>query len=145
MNLPILPSAIAVLLLSACDPGVHVGWEKDFDGRVDDECVERALKTVSPEVTRTTYVSEGSRGFPRGTVVTQFNYPDPVTHNGYSLDVALLSNGKTHLVHEWSKIGTDIPAEEQAQILPLLHRANKAVVMACGLSFMGSPPEVGPG
>ena len=148
MNLRLLPAAIAVLLVSACDPGVHVGWEKDFDGRVDDQCVERALKSVSPEVTRTTYVSEGGRGgrgFPSGTEVTQFNYPDPVTHNGYSLDLALLPNGKTHFVHQWSKIGTDIPADEQAQILPLLHRANKAVATACGLSFVGSGPEVGPG
>ena len=148
MNLRLLPSAIAVLLLSACDPGVHVGWEKDFDGRVDDQCVERALKAVSPEVTRTTYVSEGGRGgrgFPSGTEVTQFYYPDPVTHNGYSLDLALLPNGKTHFVHRWTKIGTDIPADEQAQILPLLHRANNAVATACGLSFVGSKPAVGPG
>ena len=63
---------------------------EDFDGQVDDQCVERALKSVSPEITRTTYVSDGGRGFPSGTEVTQFNYPDPVTHNGYSLDLALL-------------------------------------------------------
>jgi hypothetical protein len=145
MTIRLLPFAIAALLLSACDPGVHVGWEKDFNGRVDDQCVERALKTVSPDVSRTTYVSEGGRGFPSGTEVTQFNYPDPVTHNGYSLDLAFLPNGKTHYVHQWGKLGTEIPEAEQAQVLPLLLRANEAVANTCGLSFAGSKPMVGPG
>ena len=145
MKLRLPTFAFAVLVLSACDPGVHVGWEKDFDGRVDDQCIERALKSVSPDVKRGSYVSEGRRGFPRGTEVTQFYYPDPVTHNGYTLDVALLPGGKTHYVHEWSKIKTDIPADEQAKVLPLLHQANEAVATMCGLSFAGSRPEVGPG
>ena len=145
MKVRLLTAAIAALLLTACDPGIHVGWEKDFNGRVDDQCVERALRIVSPEVSRTTYVSEGSRGFPRGTEVTQFNYPDPVTHNSYSLDLALLANGKTHYVHQWHKIGTEISDAEQAQVLPLLLRANEAVASACGLSFAGSRPKVGKG
>jgi hypothetical protein len=145
MKARLLTSAIAALLLSACDPGVHLGWQKDFNGRVDDQCVEGALQSVSPEVSRTTYVSQGSRGFPRGTEVTQFNYLDPVTHNGYSLDLANLTNGKTHYVHQWSKLGTEIPDAEQAQVLPLLLRANEAVASACGLSFAGSKPMVGPG
>jgi hypothetical protein len=59
---------------------------------------------VSPDVKRTTYVSEGARGFPRGTQVTQFYYPDPITHNGYTLDLALLPNGRTHYVHEWGNL-----------------------------------------
>lgn len=133
------------LLLGGCDPGVHVGWQKDFDGKVDDQCVERALRSVSPDVKRDTYVSDGARGFPSGTEVTQFYYPDPVTHNGYTLDLALLPNGKTHYVHEWGKLGTDIPADEQAQVMPLLYRANNAVARLCGLSFAGSQPQVGPG
>jgi hypothetical protein len=137
--------SISVLLLGGCDPGVHIGWEKDFDGRIDDQCVERALKSVSPEVKRGSYVSEGSRGFPSGTTVTQFYYPDPVTHNAYMLDLAYLPNGKTHYVHDWSKLGTEIPAEEQAQVLPLLYKANNAVGRLCGLSFAGSQPQVGPG
>jgi hypothetical protein len=145
MNPRLLPFAIAVVLLSACDYGVHVGWEHDFDGRVDDQCVERALKSVSPEVTRTAYVSDGDRGFPSGTQVVQFNYPDPTTHNGYSLDLALLPSGKTHYVHRWSKIGTDIPPDEQAQVLPLMQRANETVGSMCALSFAGSQPKVGPG
>jgi len=136
--------ALALLpLLAGCDPGVHVGWEKDFDRRIDDHCVERALKSVSTEVTRDTYVSDGFRGFPRGTEVTQFYYPDPITNNGYTLDLAMLPSGRTHYVHEWGKLGTSIPAEEQAEVLPLLNRANDAVARACGLSFEGSKPEVG--
>ncbi|HEV7287524.1 hypothetical protein [Sphingomonas sp.] len=148
MNLRLLIPATAGLLVSACDPGVHVGWEKDFSGRVDSQCVEQALQTVASEVSRATYVSEGgrfARGFPRGTEVTQFNYFAPPVQYGYSLDLALLPNGKTHVVHRWSKIGTDIPHDEQTQVLPLLLRANKALETACGLEFAGSEPEVGPG
>lgn len=145
MNHRFSTCAVASLLLSGCDPGVHVGWEKDFDGSLDDQCIERALKTVAPDVKRGSYVSEGSRGFPRGTEVTQFHYPDPITHNNYSVDIALLPSGETHYVHEWRKLGTDIPPNEQAQVLPLLHRANEAISRMCGLSFAGSRPEVGPG
>ncbi len=145
MSLRLPPLIFSALLLSACDPGVHVGWERDFDGPVDKECVRQALTSVSPEVTRDTYVSEGHRGFPSGTEVTQFNYPDPVTHNSYSLDLALLPSGKTHYVHRWTKIGTEIPPDEQAQILPILRRANEAIASLCGLSFTGSEPEIGPG
>jgi hypothetical protein len=144
VRLPVLPFSL-LFLLGGCDPGVHVGWEKDFNGKVDERCVQRALTSVSPEVKRSSYVSEGARGFPRGTEVTQFYYPDPVTHNAYTLDLAALPNGKTHYVHEWSKLGTDIPAEEQAQVMPLLQRANGAVARLCGLSFAGTQPQVGPG
>jgi hypothetical protein len=44
---------------TGCDPGVHVAWEKDFDGAIDPDCVERALRTVAPDVRRTTYVDDG--------------------------------------------------------------------------------------
>ena len=134
-----------IILLSACDPGVHVGWQTDFEGLVDDRCIERALRSVSPDVKRSTYVSDGSRGFPSGTEVTQFYYPDPITHYGYMFDLAHLPNGKTHYIHEWRKLGNDIPADEQAQVLPLLFRANAAISRLCGLPFNGSKPEVGPG
>jgi hypothetical protein len=145
MRPPFVLLSVMCMLLGGCDPGVHLGWQKDFDGKVDDDCVERALRSVSPDVKRDVYVSEGGRGFPRGTEVTQFYYPDSITHNGYTLELALLPNGKTHYVHEWGKLGTEIPAEEQGQVLPLLYRANNAVARFCGLSFAGSQPEVGPG
>jgi hypothetical protein len=133
------------LLLGGCDPGVHLGWQKDFDGKIDDQCIERALRSVSPDVKRGTYISEGAQGFPRGTEVTQFSYPDYVTYYSYDLELALLPNGKTHLVHEWRKLGTDIPADEQAKVLPVLHEANEAIAELCGVSFAGSQPKVGPG
>src|SRR4051812_24331679 len=136
---------LLLLLLGSCDPGVHVGWEKDFDGKVDDQCVERALKSASPDVKRDTYVSDGARGFPLRTEATQFYYPDPITHNTYTLDLALLPNGKTHYVHDWGKLGTETPAEERAQVVPLLNRANNAVARQCGLSFAGTQPQVGSG
>ena len=132
-------------MLTSCDPGVHLGWEKDFDGRVDDQCVERALRSVVPDVTRSSYASEGTNGFPRGTMVTQFYYPDPVLHYGYSLDLAFLPNGKTHYVHQWGKLGTDIPPDELAKVLPLLQRTNEAVAKQCGLSVADTQPAVGPG
>jgi hypothetical protein len=43
--------------LMGCDPGVHVAWERDFDSAINGDCVEQALRTVAPDVTRTTYVA----------------------------------------------------------------------------------------
>ena len=133
---------LALFALAGCDPGVRMGWTKDFDGPVDTRCIENALRTVSPDVKRDTYVSEGGRGFPAGTNVTQFYYPDPVTYNSYMLDIAPLPNGKTHFVHIWTKLGTDVPPNERAQVLPLLERANNAVARICGLSFEGTDVRV---
>jgi hypothetical protein len=134
-------------VLAGCDPGVHVAWEKDFDGVIDAACVEEALRAVAPDVSRTTYVNDGygTRGFGRGTTVTQFNYSDPTLIGHYSLDIARLPNGKTHYWHGWSKLGTDVPRDEQAKIVPLLNRANQAVAQRCGLSFAGTGPRAGAG
>lgn len=133
--------------LTGCDPGVHVAWEKDFRRPVDFDCIEKALKVVAPEVRRTTYESDGPwpRGFARGMTVTQFNYSDSSLRGGYSLDLATLPNGSTHLWHEWGKIGTKIPADEQRQIMPLLKRANKSIEQQCGLPLDDAGPKVGDG
>jgi hypothetical protein len=126
---------------------VHVAWEKDFDTVIDANCVEDALRTVVPDVTRTEYVDDGSgtRGFGRGITVTQFNYSDPFLTGHYSLDIARLPNGQTHYWHGWSKLGTDVPADEQAKVVPLLLRTNQAVARRCGLSFVGTVPREGAG
>ena len=126
---------------------MHVAWEKDFDGTVDAACVEEALRTVAPDVTRTTYVDDGFgvRGFGRGTTVTQFNYSDPTSTGYYSLDIARLPTGKTRYWHGWGRLGTDVPDQEQAKVIPLLNRANQAVAQRCGLSFEGTGPREGAG
>ncbi|QIL02761.1 hypothetical protein G7078_08185 [Sphingomonas sinipercae] len=136
-----------MLLLGGCDSGVRLGWQKDFANIVDDQCVERALRSVSADVKRSTYTVEGGgRRFPRGAQVTQFYYDNAVTpHGSYTLDLGLLPNGKTRLVHDWAKLGKEIPADERAQVMPLLHRANNALARLCNLSFAGSQLEVGPG
>src|SRR5438309_785354 len=131
--------------LASCDPGVHFAWEKDFDQPIDATCVQSALRTVVPDVTRTTWVDvqKAARGFPRGTEVTQFNYSDPSFIGGYQLNIARLPNGKTHYDNEWGKLGTDIPSDEISKILPLLNRANNAVAKMCNLSFEGAEPKQG--
>lgn len=133
--------------LAGCDPGVHVAWEKDFDSAIDPDCVEQALRMVAPDVTRTAYVDDGhsTRGFTQGVTVTQFNYRDPAFIGYYSLDIARLPNGKTHYWHGWGKLGTDVPPDEQAKIVPLLNRANHTVALRCGLSFAGTGPREGAG
>jgi hypothetical protein len=105
--------------LAACDPGVHLAVEQDFDGPVDYDCVEKALRVVAKDVRRGSYQADGSgpRGFPNGLTVTQFNYSGSLA-GGYSLDLALLPNGKTHYWHEWGKIGTMITTGERAQVSP---------------------------
>ena len=119
--------------LAGCDPGVHVAWEKDFSGTVDYDCIEKALRAVAPDVRRGSYQSDGygPRGFERGITVTQFNYSDPSFLGGYTLDIAVQTNGKTHYWHEWGKIGTKIPPDEQRRIVPLLVRANRSVERRC--------------
>jgi hypothetical protein len=132
------------LLIMGCDPGVHIAWEKDFDGSIDYDCIESALRSVAPDVTRRTWAGE-ARGFPGGIEVTQFDYRDPAMLGHYSLQVAMIANRKTRYVHEWTKLGTEVPPEEEQQVLPLLNRANAAVARQCGLSFSGVRPKEGAG
>jgi hypothetical protein len=136
-----------VAALAGCDPGIHVAWEKDFNGTVDYDCIENALRAVAPDVRRGSYQSDGNgpRGFERGITVTQFNYSDPSLLGGYTLDIAVQPNGSTHYWHEWGKIGTQIPADEQHRVVPLLVRANRSVEQRCGLSFSGTVPKIGDG
>jgi hypothetical protein len=134
-------------MLAGCDPGVHVAWEKDFSGTIDYDCIEKALRAVAPDVTRGSYQSDGNgpRGFEGGITVTQFSYSDPSLLGGYTLDVAVQSNGNTHYWHEWGKLGTKIPDDEQSRIIPLLMRANRSVEQRCGLLFSGTAPVIGDG
>lgn len=133
--------------LAGCDPGVHVAWEKDFRGKVDYDCIEEALRAVAPDVSRGSYRldGDGPRGFARGITVTQFIYSDPSSSGGYTLDVAMQPNGTTHYRHEWGKVGTKIPADQQRRIMPLLMRANRSVQQRCRLSFYGTVPTIGDG
>ncbi|WP_231023441.1 hypothetical protein [Sphingomonas sp. IC-11] len=129
------------------DPAVHVAYQKDFRGSIDYNCIEAALRAVAPEVQRRTYEADGNgpRGFSSGSVVTQFGYADPSGRGYYSLDVAAQQDGVNHYWHEWGKIGTEVSAEEQRRILPLLMRANQSVEQRCGLSFAGAMPLIGDG
>jgi hypothetical protein len=136
---------IAAVTLAGCDPGVHIAWQKQFDRQIDSTCIASALRSVSSSVQRDTYVSEGSRGFPKGTEVTQFGYSDPSDKGYYNLDVATLPGGTSNYWHGWSKLGTEVPTDERARILPLLYKANRAVATMCGLSFDDVIPEQGGG
>ncbi|WP_349806698.1 hypothetical protein [Sphingomonas sp. ASV193] len=142
-----LAIGILGLCVGACDPGVHLGWEKDFSGKVDFECIQSALKKVAPDVTRTSWSDPNNDedGFPRGTQVTQFNYSDPSAKGSYQLNVARLPNGLTHYQHKWGKLGTKIPAEEQKLVLPLLYKTNASVSRECGLNFDDVMPTIGDG
>lgn len=136
-----------VAALAGCDPGVHVAWKTDFSGTVDYDCIEKALRAVAPDVNRGSYQSYGNgpRGFDRGISVTQFGYSDPSSLGYYNLDVAEQTTGKTHYWHGWGKIGTDVSANEQRQVIPLLVRANSSVEQRCGLSFFRTVPTIGKG
>lgn len=146
-NVPFRMATIGLIAaLAACDPGVHLAFEQDFDGPVDYDCIEKGLRAVAKDVRRGSYQADGfGRGFPEGTTVTQFTYSDLSYAGGYALDVARLPDGKTHYWHEWGKIGTDIPAEEEAQARPLLIAANKSVAQRCGLDFRNAQPRIGDG
>lgn len=132
---------VSTVALTGCDPGVHVAWQKQFDRPISPSCIEAALRSVSGSVERGSYVSDGGRGFPKGVEVTQFGYSDPSGGGYYNLDVAPLPGGKTNYWHGWSRLGTNIPADQRARILPLLNKANRAVSALCGLSFDDVIPE----
>ena len=134
---------ISTVALTGCDPGIGVAWQKQFDHPISPSCIEAALKSVSTSVHRRSYVSDGGRGFPKGIKVTQFGYSDPSGAGYYNLDVAPLPGGKTNYWHGWSKIGTNIPADQLSRILPLLNKANRAVSASCGLSFDDVIPKQG--
>lgn len=130
-------------LLLACSAVSHFGWERDF-ARLDDRCVEAALRSVAPTVKRNSYLSNGDRGVPDGAQVTQFYYSDPASNLFYTLDLAPFPNGRTRYIHEFSTIG-EISAEKQSEVLPMLRKTNRAVARSCGLSFADSDPELGAG
>jgi hypothetical protein len=134
-----------MFLLAACDPGVRIAWEKDFSGPVSINCIEGVLHVVAPNTSKRTYVSEGERGFPAGTVVTQFSYSNSERLGTYNLDVAKLPNGTTHYYHEWAKLGTRIEDDERSRVFPLLKRANDEISRRCDLSFSGIELQEGPG
>jgi hypothetical protein len=146
----LLVALTTALLLAGCymgDPGVHIAYQKDFRGRVDNACIEAALRAVVPDARRGTYQADGNgpRGFAHGIVVTQFGYKDLSGPGYYSLDVATTPDGLTQYWHGWGKVGTKVSEIEQRTILPLLTRANRAVEQRCGLSFAGAAPIVGDG
>jgi hypothetical protein len=141
---------ITALTLTGCQkdsPSVHVAYERTFSGKVDNKCVESALRALVPDVRRRTYQADGSgpSGFKHGTVITRFDYVDPSRRGAYSLDVATQSGGVTHYWHAWKKTGTKVSADDQAAILPLLTQANQSVGRRCGLSFIGASPLIGDG
>jgi hypothetical protein len=146
-----LSSAIGIALtLAGCqkgNPAVHVAYERSFSGKIDDKCIELALRKVVPGVRRDTYQADGNgpRGFNRGTIVTRFSYVDPSRHGEYSLDVATQPGGVTHYWHAWGKKGTKVSADDQAAVLPLLTQANHSVERTCRLSFTGASPLIGDG
>jgi hypothetical protein len=142
-----LKSALLVsfLALAACEPGVHLSWDKDFEKPIDPRCVEQALLTVVPRVERTTYVSDGHQGMPAGIEVTQLSYLDTTRRGNYFVDLAKLPDGRTRFHHEWGKIGTAIDSAEQQRVLPLLNRANDAIARQCQLSFSGTQLQSGKG
>jgi hypothetical protein len=146
-----LSFAVGVAItLAGCqkdNPAVHVAYERSFSGKVDENCIELALRKVVQDVRRSTYQADGKgpRGFKRGTIVTQLTYKDPSRRGKYSLDVATQAGSVTHYWHAWGKNGTKVLAEDQNAILPLLTQVNQSIGRRCGLSFIGASPLIGDG
>jgi hypothetical protein len=125
----------ALLATSGCEPGVEIAWQKEFDGEIDQSCIESAFKMTGLDFKRRSYVSEGRRGFPEGISVTQYSYSDPTGVGAYNLDIGLLPTNKTAYHHSWGKVGRAIDPQERSKVLGLLNRVNDNVASACGLSF----------
>ena len=128
----ILWIGVVSLAVVSCDRGSRVRFQGDVGRRFDSECVESALTSVYPAATRTSYVSEGSDGFPAGTEVVQFTYQDENKNGGYALGFGQLSNGTVHGYNEWSKLGR-ISNSEAARAEDVIRRANSVIESRCKL------------
>lgn len=131
-------AALILLGLSACEPSYSLAWSRSFNREIEVSCIYNALKSISPVVTQGQYVSDGARGFPVGTRVTQFGYADPDGKGHFSYDIARIGQSYTRVYHSYQKLG-NLPSEEDARrSSALLAKANSAVARTCNVKFSPS-------
>jgi hypothetical protein len=124
--------------LSACEPSYSVSWSKDFEKPIQITCISDALKSVAKNVSHGSYVSDGARGFPRGTRVIQLGYPDPNGGGHFDYDVGRIDAFRTRIYHSFDKVGNRPSVEYLRKSAILLTRNNEAVSAKCGLRFSPS-------
>lgn len=122
-------------LLSACEPERGIRATRDFDHEVDVACVERALQTRFPDVSRYDYVDDGYGTFPKGTEVAQFAYHRSDDRTGVSwVEVGDTEKG-TRLAHSFTGLGPEIPQEHFPEALSKMRQANAALASECQLEL----------
>lgn len=128
----------ALTLLVGCEPEYSLYWTKRFSRSIDTRCVETALRSLDPNLTKSEYVSDGARGFPSGTSVTQLGYKDPRHLGYYNVDVAILADGSMQYYHGWDKMGNRPDERALAAINDVLRKNNQIISIRCNLEFSES-------
>ncbi|MFA5970375.1 MAG: hypothetical protein WC816_14165 [Sphingomonas sp.] len=131
----LLAGTLLLVGLSACDPSYSVVWSKNFDKPIQVSCISTALQSLAKTVSQGSYVSDGDRGFPRGTIVTQFGYSDPYGEGHFDYDIGKIDAFHTRIHHSFDKVGNRPSDEYLRRSVELLTRNNKAVAAMCGLTF----------
>ena len=136
--LKLLAAMLFLTGLSACEPSYSVSWSRDFDRPIDVSCISGALKSVAETVSQGSYVSDGARGFPKGTKVTQFGYPDPQGEGHFDYDIGKIDASRTRIHHSFDKVGNRPSDEYLQKSTALLMRNNDRVAAMCNLKFLPS-------
>lgn len=128
--------AVAALsLLSACEPerGIRATRDFAFDANVD--CIERALQSQFPKVSRYDYIDDGYGPFPKNTSVAQITYHRGEDGRGVSqVEVGNTDKG-TRLAHSFTDLGSEIPQEHFPEALAKMRKANAALASECQLDL----------
>jgi hypothetical protein len=133
--LRLMAAMLFLIGLSACEPSYSVSWSKNFDKPIQVVCIRDALKSVAKTVSYGSYVSDGARGFPKGTRVIQLGYPDPHGEGHFNYDIGRIDASRTRVYHSFDKVGNRPSDEYLRKSAALLTRNNRVVSARCGLSF----------
>ena len=119
--------------IAGCDPYTNLEWQTEFDGKLDESCIEVALKSVAPDVNR---IRSTSKNFPPGAQVTYYVYSE----DHHEIQLVALPDGMTRYSNKWGKVAAD--AGEIARASALLESANSVVANRCGLPLAGVQLQV---
>jgi len=119
-----------VLMLSGCEPERGIRADRDFSTAVSVDCINHALVETFGKIERWDYVSDGHL-FPKGTEVAQFAYYSLPDGAGWATIKVGFTEQGTRVVHDFTRIGTELPQSVFPPALKAIGRANRAVEQSC--------------
>jgi hypothetical protein len=125
----------ALSLLAACEPARGIRAARDFAYEADVTCVERALQSHFPDVSRYNYVDDGYGTFPKSTSVTQFTYHRGKDGSGVSWVELGDTDEGTRVAHSFTDLGSEIPQDSFPEALLKMRAANAALASECQIDL----------